>query len=70
MADILAEMLDIKLLRSKGMMVLCLANIIGMTGFYVPIVFTADRAEKLGVSPTDAAFLLSIMGESWDEMKA
>lgn len=47
------------------MMVLTAANIIGMIGFYVPIMFSANRAEKLGVSPTQAAFLLSIMGESY-----
>lgn len=64
MADVLAEMLDLTVLRSKGMMVLTVANIIGMIGFYVPIMFSTHRAEKLGVTPTKAAFLLAIMGKS------
>jgi len=62
MADILAEMLDLQVLRNKGMAMLCLANVIGMLGFYVPIVFTTNRAELMGVSSTNAALLLSIMG--------
>lgn len=63
MADILAEMLDLSVLRNRGMIVLCAANIIGMLGFYVPLLFTAPRAESLGISGTDAALLLSIQGE-------
>lgn len=64
MADILAEMLDLQILRSKGMLILLLANLFGMMGFYAPIVFAADRAVGFGVSETDAALLLSIMGKS------
>lgn len=63
MADVLAEMADMSILRNKGIMILTAANIIGMIGFYVPIMFTADRAEKLGVSDTEASFLLAIMGK-------
>lgn len=63
MADILAEMLDLAVLRNKGMIVLCLANIIGMLGFYVPIVYSANRAKLQGVDSESAALLLSIMGE-------
>ena len=63
MADILAEMLDLAVLRNKGMIVLCLANIIGMLGFYVTIVYSANRAKLQGVDSESAALLLSIMGE-------
>lgn len=63
MADVLYEMLDPTVLLNKGMLLLSVANVIGMIGFYVPIIFTTPRAEALGVSKTDAAFLLSIMGE-------
>ena len=63
MADILAEMLDLQVLRNKGMVMLCFANVIGMLGFYAPIVFTANRAKLMGIDPTKAAFLLSIMGK-------
>ena len=56
-------MLDLKILRNKGMMVLCAANIVGMLGFYVPIVFSANRAELMGINENQAALLLSIMGK-------
>lgn len=63
MADILAEMLDLHVLKHKGMMILSIANIVGMLGFYVPIIFAADRAKGLGVDDTNAALLISIMGK-------
>lgn len=56
-------MLDLKILRNKGMIVLCAANIVGMLGFYVPIVFSANRAKENSVKESEAALLLSIMGE-------
>ena len=62
MADILAEMLDLKVLRNRGMMVLSAANVVGMLGFYVPLIFTAPRAVSLGVDGNSAALLLSIQG--------
>lgn len=61
-ADILAEMLDPSILMNKAVIIFSLANIIGMIGFYVPIMFTADRAEKLDVDAKSAAFLISIFG--------
>lgn len=45
------------------MMVLCAANVVGMLGFYVPIVFSANRAELMGINENKAALLLSIMGK-------
>lgn len=65
MADILGEMMDPHVLKSPGMLVFSLANLFGMMGFYVPIIFTADRAIKFGVSESNAALLLSIMGKNF-----
>ena len=62
MADILAEMLDLHVLKNRSMILLYVANLFGMMGFYVPIIFSADRTVNLGVKPEDAALLLSIMG--------
>ncbi|XP_067928354.1 monocarboxylate transporter 14-like [Watersipora subatra] len=62
MADILAEMLDLSVLKNKGMMVLALANVFGMLGFYIPIIYSSSRAVSLGVSESNAALLLSIVG--------
>ena len=63
MADILAEMLDLAVLKNRGMMVLAAANVVGMFGFFVPIIFSSSRAVSLGVSNSNAALLLSIIGE-------
>lgn len=63
MADILAEMLDLAVLKNRGMIVLSVANVVGMLGFFVPIIFCTSRAVELGVDDTDAALLLSIMGQ-------
>lgn len=63
MADVIAEMLDVAVLKNRGMMVLATANVIGMFGFFVPIIFSSSRALSLGVSDNNAALLLSIIGE-------
>jgi len=63
MADVIAEMVDPYILKNKKMLLLCIANLFAMTGFYVPIIFSADRAVGLGISKDNAAFLLSIMGK-------
>ena len=63
MADILAEMLDLAVLKNRGMMVLAAANIVGMFGFFIPIIFSSSRAIALGVSSSNAALLLSIIGK-------
>ncbi|KAF6032580.1 hypothetical protein EB796_009181 [Bugula neritina] len=62
MADVIAEMVDPYILKNRKMLLLCIANLFAMTGFYVPIIFSADRAVGLGISKDNAAFLLSIMG--------
>ena len=63
MADILQEMLDVRLLQNKAMLLLCAANITGMAGFYLPLVYSTDRAYQLGVSHENAALLISIIGK-------
>ena len=63
MADILGEMADPHVLKNPGMIVFSFANLFGMMGFYVPIIFTVDRAVSFGVPENEAALLLSIMGK-------
>lgn len=64
MADILAEMMDISVLKNKAMAVMCLANIFAMFAYTVPFMFITPRAITFGISSTEAAFLVSVMGES------
>ncbi|GAB1603166.1 monocarboxylate transporter 7-like isoform X2 [Argonauta hians] len=61
--DTLREMLDFSLLIDPAFGVICLANILVFLGYFVPFVFLRDRAtEELNISPSNAAFLLSIIG--------
>lgn len=61
--DTLKEMLDFSLLLDFNFAMLCLGNLFAMSGFYVPFTYLVDRAKILGISGTDAAFLLSVIGK-------
>lgn len=43
-------------------LMLSLGNLFAMSGFYVPFTYLVDRAKILGISGTEAAFLLSVIG--------
>lgn len=60
--DTLQEMLDFSLLKNPGFLFICMGNILAMIGFLTPFVYTVDRALKLGIPETEAAFLLSAIG--------
>lgn len=62
MTDTMNEMLDFSLLKNNVFMMICISNIIGMVGFYVPYVYITDSSIMKGVSPDRAAFLLSVIG--------
>ncbi|CAG2195436.1 Monocarboxylate transporter 14 [Mytilus edulis] len=59
---IFKEMLDFSLLLNIPFLLLCIGNIFACTGFFIPFYFLVDRALILGISNTQAAFLLSIIG--------
>jgi hypothetical protein len=61
--DTLREMMDCSLFANSAFLLICFGNVIGMTGFYVPFVYLADRAISLGINPNQAALLLSIIGK-------
>ena len=42
----------------------CFGEIFGFIGLFVPFVFVAERAIKLGIEDTQAAFLLSVIGRT------
>lgn len=60
--SVLRDMLDTSLLRNPVFLLICLSNILGMLGFYIPFVYLIDSAIAEGVSPESAAFLLSVIG--------
>lgn len=60
--DTLKDMLDLSLLKDFSFLMICVGNILAMTGFYVPFSYVVDHAMQWGIPKTDAAFLLSIIG--------
>nr|XP_034829015.1 monocarboxylate transporter 13 isoform X2 [Maniola hyperantus] len=58
----LASMLDVSLLRDPAFMLIGVSNVFGMAGLYVPFVYIVDAAQQNGVEPSQASFLLSIIG--------
>ncbi|CAB3227059.1 unnamed protein product [Arctia plantaginis] len=58
----LASMLDVSLLRDPAFMLIGVSNVFGMAGLYVPFVYIVDAATLSGVDPSQASFLLSIIG--------
>nr|XP_021207919.1 monocarboxylate transporter 4 isoform X1 [Bombyx mori] len=58
----LSSMLDVSLLKDPAFMLIGVSNIFGMAGLYVPFVYLTDAAKVNGIEPSQASFLLSIIG--------
>lgn len=58
----LKEMLNISLLKNCSFMLLCVSNVFGMMGFYIPFVYITDSSTLKGIPRSDGAFILSIIG--------
>lgn len=58
----LAEMVDLSLLKDPVMLLLSLASLLTMMGFYVPFVFIQDLASEHDVSKDDSQYIISIIG--------
>lgn len=56
------EMIDLELLKDSVMLLLCVSNLLGMMGFYIPFVFLKDLAHSHGVSPADSRYLVPVIG--------
>ncbi|KAI0236175.1 hypothetical protein LSAT2_013218, partial [Lamellibrachia satsuma] len=59
---VLQDMLDLSLFKNPIFIVVCLGNVFGMIGVYVPFVYLADKAMIMGVPENRAVFLLSVIG--------
>lgn len=56
------EMIDTELLKEPVMMLLCISNLLGMLGFYVPFMFLIDMAVSKSIDKNTASYLLSVIG--------
>lgn len=55
-------MVDISLLKEPAMFLLCISNLCGMLGFYVPFMFLIDMAVAKGHTKGSGSLLLSVIG--------
>lgn len=62
MTHTLKEIFDFSLLQQPAFLLTCIANVLGMMGFYVPFVYITDSSIEKGIGRDPAAFLLSIIG--------
>lgn len=62
MTHTLKEVLDFSLLRQTAFLLTCIANVLGMMGFFIPFVYITDSSVEKGIGKDPAAFLLSIIG--------
>ncbi|XP_052061336.1 monocarboxylate transporter 14-like [Mytilus californianus] len=60
--DILKEMLDFSLMLKISFFMLFIGNFFACTGYFIPFSYIVDRAVQMGISSSNAAFLLSIIG--------
>lgn len=62
MRGTLGQMMDFSLLKNPIFLLIGVANLFGMLGFYTPFVYLPSAAIEKGVEPEYATFLISIIG--------
>ena len=60
---VLQNMLNLSLFKNPIFIVVCLGNVFGMIGLFVPFVYLADKAMIMGVPENRAVFLISVIGK-------
>ncbi|XP_063858697.1 uncharacterized protein LOC135099926 isoform X3 [Scylla paramamosain] len=58
----LSQMMDFSLLKNPIFLLIGVANLFGMLGFYTPFVYLPSAAIEKGVDPEYATFLISLIG--------
>jgi hypothetical protein len=60
--SVLAQMMDFSLVCNPAFLGIAISGVIGMLGFYVPMVYTIDFAAKKDIDETSAALFISLIG--------
>lgn len=60
--ELMKDMIDFSLLKNPVFLIYGISCFLCMIGFFVPFIYLPDHAIKNGISPSNAAFLLSIIG--------
>lgn len=58
------QMLDLELLKDGLFLLFAISNLFTSIGFSVPYIYLPDRAQQMGISKSNAAFLISVIGIS------
>ena len=61
-SDVLRDMMDVTLFRNPMFTIVCLGNVFGMIGMYIPFIYITDKAESSGIGKSDSVFLLAVIG--------
>ncbi|CAF1213047.1 unnamed protein product [Didymodactylos carnosus] len=59
--NVFLKMTNIHVLKDPKMLIICLANVCSMIGYYTPYLFTTKLAYQLGISEYRAVFLISVI---------
>ncbi|XP_068248337.1 uncharacterized protein [Palaemon carinicauda] len=62
MRGTLSQMMDFSLLKNPVFLMIGIANLFGMLGFYTPFVYLPAAAQEKGVDPEYSTFLISLIG--------
>ncbi|XP_011504316.1 PREDICTED: monocarboxylate transporter 12 [Ceratosolen solmsi marchali] len=60
--EALGTMMDISLLKNPAFLLICISNVFGMAGLYIPFFYLVDAAVQRGVERKYASWLLSVIG--------
>ena len=59
----LLVMLDVSLFANCAFLVICVSSVFIQLGYFVPVVFLTPYAQSLQLSTSDAALVLSVIGQ-------
>ncbi|XP_023245300.1 uncharacterized protein LOC106637588 isoform X2 [Copidosoma floridanum] len=60
--DALGTMMDTSLLKDPVFLLICISNVFGMAGLYIPFFYLVDAAVQKGVERSSASWLVSVIG--------
>ena len=62
MKTVLVSMVDVQLLKSPSFLLLAFGGFLTMCGFFVPFIYLGRQAILVGIPPTQATTLVSVLG--------
>ncbi|XP_058802203.1 uncharacterized protein LOC131670544 [Phymastichus coffea] len=60
--EALGTMMDMSLLKNPVFLLICISNVFGMAGLYIPFFYLVDAAHAKSIERTTASLLISVIG--------